>query len=97
MTEKSNCSQLQVIFQSWDRESCPSYLHCGVLYIDALVIYGELKRKIQRESELGILMLTFLLRLHIYPDMYKVASQNHSLSQFWGASIPLSVRQKNNS
>ena len=34
---------------------------------------------------------------HTYPDMYKVASQNHSLRQFWGSSIPLSVRHKHNS
>ena len=26
--------------------------------------------------------------------MYKVASQNHRLRQFWGGSIPLSVRHK---
>jgi len=57
MTEKSNCSEFQVIFQSLDRESC------SVVYIDALVIYGGLKRKIQRESERGSLMLKFLPRL----------------------------------
>ena len=28
-----------------------SFLHCGVLQIDGLVIYGGLKRRTQRESE----------------------------------------------
>ena len=52
---------------------------------------------------LGQIFLEFLdgkLRLnlgHTYPDMYKVASQNHRLWQFWGGSIPLSVRHKHNS
>ena len=38
-----------------------SFLHCGVLQIDGLVIYGGLKRKNHRESESEILMLKFLL------------------------------------
>ena len=29
MTDKSNCAQLQVIFQSLGRQSCLSSLHCG--------------------------------------------------------------------
>ena len=33
------------MFQSLDRESCPSYLHCGVLYIDALVIFGGVEKE----------------------------------------------------
>ena len=37
--------------QSLEQKSCPSYLHCGVLQIDGLVIYGGLKRRTQRESE----------------------------------------------
>ena len=39
--------------QSLDRQSCPSYLHCGVLQIDGLVIYGGLQRKNQRENKSG--------------------------------------------
>ena len=39
MTDKSKCSQLQVIFQSLYRQSCPPYLHC-VLKIDGLVWFG---------------------------------------------------------
>ena len=63
MTDKSNCAQLQVIFQSMDKQSCPSYLHCGVLQIDRGNIYGGLKSKNLRESESGSVMLKFLLRL----------------------------------
>ena len=61
MTEKSNWSQLQVIFRSLDRQSCLSDLHCGVFQIDALIIYGELKRKNLRENKLGSSMLKFIL------------------------------------
>ena len=42
-------------------KSCPSYLQCGVFQIDALIIYGELKRKNLRENKLGSSMLKFIL------------------------------------
>ena len=63
LTDKSNCSQLQVIFQSLDRQCCSSYLRCGVLQIDGLIIFGGLKRKYQREIESGNLMLIFVFCL----------------------------------
>ena len=63
MTDKYNISQVQAIIQSFDKVVCHPCTHCGVLQIDALVIYGELKRKNQRESERGSSMLKFLLRL----------------------------------
>ena len=63
MTDKYKCSQIQAIIQSFDKVVCLSYLHCGVLQIDTLVIYVGLKRKNQRERERGNLMLEILLRL----------------------------------
>ena len=51
VTEKSNSTQLQVIFESLDQQSFPSNLYCGVLQINGFVIYGGLTRKNQRESK----------------------------------------------
>ena len=65
MTGKCNCSQIQAIIQSFDKVVCHPCTHCGVLQIDALVIYGGLKRKNQRESKSGNLMLTFLTRFDV--------------------------------
>ena len=61
VTEKSNSTQLQVIFESLDQQSFPSNLYCGVLQINGFVIYGGLTRKNQRGSESGGLLLKFLL------------------------------------
>ena len=63
MTDKYNCSQIQAIIQSFDKVVCHTCTHCGVLQIDALVIYGGLKTKNQTESERGNLIIKILLRL----------------------------------
>ena len=54
ITDKTTCSKLQIIFQSLDQQSCVSYLHCGVLQIDAFVIYGGLKGKIRVKANMEV-------------------------------------------
>ena len=62
MTDKSNCAQLKVIFQSLDQQSCPSYLHCGVLQIDSWEYLWRVKkekpeRKWKRKGIVAIIIL----------------------------------------
>ena len=70
MTEKSNSTQLQVIFESLDQQSFPSNLYCGVLQINGFVIYGGLTRKNQRESKnckVNVeILLSLMSKLFIY-------------------------------
>ena len=53
ITDKSNCSKLHTIIWSLDQQSCVSYLHYGVLQIDAFVIYGGLKGQIRENAKRG--------------------------------------------